>query len=160
MRSGYAHGMAYITAEARQDMLETMAQAIDEIARALADLGAAYELLDETTGDRLEAELFRPVQVAYGRAKRTHAAFAERVGLPGGTFVPADAVGGSLGVKGLLDRTLDAVSMADATLADLQDSMMPVEVGDPELRAGLAEVREILGGLRLRSRDFVRTLGR
>jgi hypothetical protein len=38
--------------------------------------------------------------------------------------------------------------------------MMPVEVGDPELRAGLAEVRELLGDVRARAREFVRTLGR
>jgi hypothetical protein len=38
--------------------------------------------------------------------------------------------------------------------------MMPVEVGDPELRAGLAEVRELLGEVPTRAREFVRTLGR
>jgi hypothetical protein len=38
--------------------------------------------------------------------------------------------------------------------------MMPVEVGDPELRAGLAEVRELLGAVPGRAREFVRTLGR
>jgi hypothetical protein len=37
---------------------------------------------------------------------------------------------------------------------------MPVEVGDPELRAGLAEVRELLGDVRSRAREFTRTLGR
>ena len=37
---------------------------------------------------------------------------------------------------------------------------MPVEVGDPELRAGLAEVRELVGDLRGRARELVRTLGR
>ena len=34
-------------------------------------------------------------------------------------------------------------------LADLQDSMRPVEVGDAELRAGLAEVRELVADLGL-----------
>jgi hypothetical protein len=38
--------------------------------------------------------------------------------------------------------------------------MLPVEVGDPELRAGLAEVRVLLDDLTSRSREFVRTLGR
>jgi hypothetical protein len=37
---------------------------------------------------------------------------------------------------------------------------MPVEVGVPELRAGLAEVRELVGDLRGRARQLVRTLGR
>jgi hypothetical protein len=35
-----------------------------------------------------------------------------------------------------------------------------VEVGDPELRAGLAEVRELLGAVSARAREFTRTLGR
>jgi hypothetical protein len=55
---------------------------------------------------------------------------------------------------------VDAVEDADVSLASLQDSMLPVEVGDAELRGGLAEVRELLGDLRGRARDFVRTLGR
>ena len=50
---------------------------------ALAALGAAYEQLDEHNADRLEAELFGPVQRAYGRAKSTHAQFADRDGLRG-----------------------------------------------------------------------------
>ena len=47
-----------------------------------------------------------------------------------------------------------------AVLAAIQDSMLPVEVGDRELRAGIAEARELLGGLRGRARELVRTLGR
>jgi hypothetical protein len=38
--------------------------------------------------------------------------------------------------------------------------MRPVEVGDPELRAGLADVRELLSDLRSRSRRFVSLFGR
>jgi hypothetical protein len=38
--------------------------------------------------------------------------------------------------------------------------MMPVEVGDPQLRAGLAEFRELVGPLPLRGRELVRILGR
>ena len=53
---------------------------------ALASLTEAYEMLDESTGDRVEQELFRPVQMAYGRAKRTHAEFAERHQLVGREF--------------------------------------------------------------------------
>ena len=74
--------MSYTNAEARQDLLDAVAEAIDELAVALAALGAAYEQLDEHHADELEAQLFRPVQVAYGRAKRTHTGFAERSGLP------------------------------------------------------------------------------
>ena len=55
---------------------------------------------------------------------------------------------------------LDAIDDADDTLADLQDSMMPVEVGDAELRAGLSAVRELIGQLQERAPSFLRTLGR
>jgi hypothetical protein len=55
---------------------------------------------------------------------------------------------------------VDAVGRADLTLASLQDSMLPVEVGDVELRAGLEEVRTLLGALPRQARQFVRTLGR
>ena len=37
---------------------------------------------------------------------------------------------------------------------------LPVEVGDAELRAGLADVREQIGGLAGRARELIRTLGR
>jgi hypothetical protein len=42
----------------------------------------------------------------------------------------------------------------------VQDSMAPVEVGDAELHAGLAEVRERLDDVPARAREFLRTLGR
>ena len=152
--------MAYVTAEARQQLLDDMAAAIDAIGVALACLGEAYEQLDEHSADRLEEELFRPVQAAYGRAKRTHAEFAERHGLPGRTFAPGAARGASGGVKGLLEAAVTAAGEADAALVALQDSMMPVEVGDAPLRAGLAEVRTLLGDVPARARAFVRVLGR
>ena len=110
--------------------------------------------------DRLEAQLFRPVQVAYGRAQRTHTGFAERHGLPTRTWTPAQPGHPSQGVKGFLETAVAAVDECDAALADLQDTMLPVEVGDPELRAGLAEVRELVGHLRHDARELVRTLGR
>ncbi len=152
--------MSYIAGEARQDLLHTLGDAIDEIAVALAALGAAYEKLGTAPADRLEEELFRPVQAAYGRAKRTHAGFAQRHGLPDRTFIPANPGLPSTGIRGFIDNAVAAAAEADAELADLQDSMMPVEVGDAELRAGLAEARELLGDVRPRAREFVRTLGR
>jgi hypothetical protein len=152
--------MTYSASEARQQLLDTIAEATDELGAALASLGAAYEQLDEHSADRLEAELFRPVQVAYGRARRTHAGFASRHGLPGRTFEPVAPGAPSHGVRGFLDLALEAVEEADDTLVELQDSMRPVEVGDAELRAGLAEVRELISVLPDRARDFVRRLGR
>src|ERR671931_1512076 len=115
--------MAYVTREAREELLATIAAATDEIGVALAALGAAYEQLDERAGDRLEEALFRPVQVAYGRAKRTHAGFAERHGLPARTFAEAAAGHPSQGVKGFLDTAVAATGRADLRLAELQDSL-------------------------------------
>jgi hypothetical protein len=152
--------MAYTTLEGRQELLDTLAEATDQIGFALAALSAAYEQLDEPTADRLEEELFGPVQVAYGRAKRTHSGFATRHGLTSPTFEAASPGLPSTGAKGFIDSALDAVGEADVTLAALQDTLLPVEVGDAELRAGLTEVRELLGGLRSRARELVRTLGR
>ena len=152
--------MAYVAAEARQQLLDDLGLAADELGIALAALGAAYEQLDERSADRLEEELFRPVQLAYGRARRTHAGFAGRHSLPSRTFETASAGLPSQGVKSFLDNAVDAVGKADGTIAEIQDSMMPVEVGDAELRAGLAEVRETVGTLRVSAREFVRTFGR
>ena len=152
--------MTYVTQEARQRLLDEVAAAIDEISNALASLGAAYEQLDDHTADVLEEQLFRPLQLAYGRARRTHAAFANRSELPGREFAPASAGLPSQGVRGFMEAALEAIEEADGLLVELQDSMMPVEVGDPELRAGLADVRERLGVLPDRANELLRRLGR
>jgi hypothetical protein len=152
--------MAYTTADARQGLLDTVAVAIEQLGLALAALGEAYEQLDEQSAERLESGLFRPVQVAYGRAQRTYAGFAERHELPGCTFAPATPGAPSSGARGFIDSAVEAVASADQMLSELQDSMAPVEVGDSELRDGLREVRELIGPLRAGVRDFVRTLGR
>ena len=152
--------MTYTTAEARQQLLEDIARAIDEVGVALAALGAAYELLDERSADQLEEELFRPVQVAYGRAKRTYSGFAERHALAGRAFEPSTAGRPSQGAASFLETAVEAVEEADHLVVEIQDSMMPVEVGDAELRAGLAEARELVGPLPGRARELTRVLGR
>jgi hypothetical protein len=152
--------MAYTTAEARGQLLEILAEAIDAIGLALAELGEAYEQLDEPTAETLERELFRPLQLAYGRAKRTHAAFADRSDLAGRAFEPVIPGAPSRGVKGFLDRAVESATKADSLLVELQDSMLPVEVGDAELRAGLEEVRRLLAGTPGRAQQLVRTFGR
>jgi len=146
--------------EAREQILADLAIAIEQIAIAAACLGAAYELLDELTADRLEAELFRPVQKAFGRAKRTHSQFAARVALPGYDLEAPSAGLPSQGVKSFVERAVGAAGAGGGTVADLQDSMLPIEAGDPELRVGLAEVRELLDQVPGRAREFLRTLGR
>jgi hypothetical protein len=150
----------YTTTDARQQLLDTVAEAAEQLGVALASLSEAYERLDERNADALEEVLFRPVQMAYGRSRRAHAAFAERHSLAGRSFEPAVAGAPAKGVKGFLDSAVQAVGDADRLLATLQDSMLPVEVGDLELRADLEQIRALLQGLSSRARELVRTLGR
>ena len=152
--------MAYTTAEGRQEVLEALAESTERIGFALAALGAAHEQLDERNADRLEAELFGPVQRAYGRAQRVYTGFAARHGLTAEPFEAPDPGIPSTGAKRFIDSAVDSVAGADGALAELQDSMLPTEVGDAELRAGITEVRELLGGVRQRARELERTLGR
>ena len=156
----YRGPVAYSTAEARQELLDDVAAATDDLGVALAALGEAYEHLDDTSGDRLEESLFRPVQVAYGRAKRTHAEFAQRVGIPGRTFVQPAPGHPSQGVKGFIETAVSATIRADDRLGALQDSLRPVDVGDAELRAGLSDVRRLVDGVPARARDLMRVIGR
>ena len=152
--------MAITAFEAREQILDELAAALEELAVAVACLGEAYELLDDATAERLETELFRPVQKAYGRGKRTLNGFAQRFGV--GTRELSSPSPGlrSQGVKSFVERAVTALSTADRKIAETQDSMLPIEAGDPELRAGLTEVRELLGGLSGTARQFLRTLGR
>jgi hypothetical protein len=152
--------MAYTTAEARQELLDTVAQAANQLGFALACLAEAYEQLDEYNGDRLEDACFRPVQMAYGRAKRTHAEFAGRYGLQAAAFEQQATGIPSQGAAVFIERAVEAAGAADRTLAELQDSMLPVEAGDEALRAGLKSVREPLSGLPGKAREFLRGLGR
>ena len=152
--------MAISALEARTQILDDLAAAIEQVALAVACLGEAYELLAVDAADRLEAELFRPVQKAYARGKRTHIGFAERSALPRRDFDLPSPGRSSQGVKAFVERAVTASAAADHTLAELQDSMLPIESGDPELRSGLSEVRELLGAVPGSARHFLRTLGR
>lgn len=152
--------MAYSAGEARGQLLEDVAEATDLLALALASLGEAYEELDEQTADELEQQLFRPTQSAYGRLRRTHAEFAARFVLPGRSFESSSGGLHSADPRVYVERAVEAIEQADHVLAELQDSMMPVEVGDRELRAGLSETRETIAELPARARRLMRTQGR
>src|SRR4029078_8655139 len=104
--------------------------------------------------------LFRGVQTAYGRAQRTHAAFAARYSLPGRTFTQLGAALPAQGPRPSLERAGEAIEEADNALVELQDSMLPVEVGDRELRSDLAEVPKLVEALQARAQEFVRRFGR
>ena len=54
---GLTGPMAYATSEARQELLDTVARAANELGLASALLAEAYEQLDEDSGDRLEEHL-------------------------------------------------------------------------------------------------------
>lgn len=152
--------MAYTTQEGQQQLLDSLAEAAQEIDAALAAIGEAHELLDEQSAQRLEDRLFRPVQRAYALARRTLTDFARRNELEPGDLEPAPRGAPSHGAKGFVEEAMQAAQGADATLAELQDSMLPVEVGDPELRAGLSSVRELLGAVTPAARETLRTFGR
>jgi hypothetical protein len=152
--------MAYTSAEARQQLLDALGDAIDHIGFALAELGGAYEQLDDHNAEILEAELFAPLQRAYGRAKSTHARFASTHGLGSGPFEAPSPGVASTGVHAFITSAVRSVAEADAALSALQDSSLPTEVGDTELRAALTDVRELLGAVPPRARELERTLGR
>lgn len=152
--------MAITTEEARREILDELGRAIEQLELAGAALGEAYELLSVGAADRLEAELFRPVQRANGRAKRTQAGFADRVGMSVDAWSEPSPGPPSQGAKAFVEAALAAAGEANRTIADLQDSMLPIESGDPELRAGLTEARGLIEDLPNATREFLRTLGR
>lgn len=151
--------MGYTTEEGRTQILDDAAAAVDQLSIAIAALGEAYEHLDEASGDRMETQLFRPLQGAYGQLKRTHGEFAQRVGLPGRSF-PAAPPPAPADPRASLEHAADAIQAADEILAELQDSLLPVEVGDQQLRSGLSATRSGIAALPGRCDEFVRTLGR
>ncbi len=151
--------MSYTTNEGRSQILDDSAAAIDQLSVALAELGEAYEHLDEQTGDRMETQLFRPLQGAYGQLKRAHTEFAQRSGLSAREFAPIPSIAPE-GPRMALEHAADAIQTADDTLADLQDSLLPVEVGDQELRAGLSGTRTTIAVLPGACDELIRIIGR
>ncbi len=152
--------MAYSSDEGRRELLDGVAEAIAELDFAIASLGEAYEQLDTASADRMEDQLFRPLQLASGRAKRTASQFAKRHGMDAAVSQADPPARPSVGARAFIDAAVEAAGAADRALANLQDSPMLVEVGDPELRAGLADVRLHLGGVAGAAREFARVLGR
>jgi hypothetical protein len=152
--------MAYTSEEARTQILEDLAAGIEQIAFAIANLSEAYEMLDEESADALEEGMFRPAQLAFGRAKRTYSRFADRHGLPDRLFETTSPGLHSNDPKVYIERAIEASEAADQRIAELQDSMLPVDVGDPELRAGLSETRTSVAETPSRGRQLLRTFGR
>lgn len=151
--------MSYTTQSGREQILQDVAEAAEQLGHALAALGEAYEHLDEQTAERMEDVLFRPLQSAFGQLKRTHQEFARRYELRGRDFPPAP-VPLPDDARRLFDRASESVQSADDALAALQDSLLPVEVGDEALRAGLSRVRLLLAPLPYLSAQLVSRFGR
>lgn len=151
--------MGYTTEEGRTQILDDAAEAVGQLSIAVVALGEAYEHLDEQAGDRMEAILFRPLQGAYGQLKRALSEFAQRSGLPGRDFPPAPELAPE-DPRASLEHAADAIQSADEILAELQDSLLPVEVGDQQLRSGLSGTRTAIAQLPEACDNFIRTLGR
>ena len=152
--------MAVTTLEARQRILDDLADATDQIALGIACLTEAFEQLAVDAAERLEDNLFRPLQRAYGIAKRTRTGFAQRVGMNAPGAQMPDAGRSSQGVSEFIARAETAAAEADRIITELQDSMVPIESGDAELRAGLGEVRALLAEIPEPARRIQRELGR
>ncbi len=151
--------MSYTTESGRRQILEDAAQAGRPLAAALAALGDVYDLLDEPTAERMEERIFKPLQAAYGQLRRTLTEFAARTMLPAPAFrqapvqLPEDP-------HAAFEHVADWALEADELLAELQDSLLPVEVGDAELRQGLSGTRTAIAAVPARCAEMLRTLGR
>ena len=153
--------MAYTSREGRERILRDVADAAAALMGAQESLGEAHELLDDATAERLEIDLYGPVRDATKRALAAGTAFAGRSGL---TFErPAGehhARTRGDGAREFVDAAVALVARADETLAELQDSMLPIEVGDSELRESLAAARRTIAPVGASAHAFERTLGR
>ncbi|HLI33242.1 MAG TPA: hypothetical protein VKU89_10975 [Solirubrobacteraceae bacterium] len=145
---------------AREELLESLRGSIDHLAGALALLGEAYDHLDEQQADALESSLFKPLQRGYGRAKRAVIEFAARHDQSPPQLGQPPAPLPATGVKALVEGALAEVEEAENGIVTLQDSLVLLDLGDQELRARLAEVRQALEEARGGARHFLRTLGR
>jgi hypothetical protein len=152
--------VTYTELEGREGLLDGMERATELIGASLEALTAAYDLVDDQTADRLEENLFAPVQQAYGRSKRTLAGFASRHGLPSRTLNPPEEPPSSAAARELIQSAGRFAFEADQALAGVQDERSFVEVGDKELRSDLAAVRAAIAVVPQQAALMLRTLGR
>jgi hypothetical protein len=156
----YLGGVAYTNTEGREQLMALLGEAVEQLSGSLASLGDAYEQVDDQTADRLEESLFGPVQRAYGRAKKTYTDFAGRHGVPPREFEETGPPPTAHSARDLIEAAAEAAGEADHTLQQLQDEPALLEVGDVELRSGVAGVREAVGVVPQQTRELLRTLGR
>jgi hypothetical protein len=153
--------VTYDPAQARRALVDELLDAAAEISTAIAYASAAHERLDDTSADRLEAQVFAPLQKALGTLRRAAGGFAARHGDPAASSsAPPPEPHPSQGVAALLEGCGAAARTADEHLGALQDSLVLVELGDADLRAGVSDARRRLGEVPTALRAFTRTLGR
>jgi hypothetical protein len=151
--------VSYSTESGRQQILDDAGAAVDPLASAIAAIGELYDQLDEQTAERMELIVFKPLQSGYGLLRRTLTAFADRSGLAAPEFGPPQ-VNTPSSARTALERVAGWVEEADGLIAELQDSLLPVEVGDQELRAGLSGTRTQVATVPGACADLLRSLGR
>ena len=152
--------MAYTNLEGREGLLEALAESAEQVGAALEYLGAAHERIDDQSAEKLEEQLFGSTQKAYAGARKAYMGFASRHGLSTRDFDAPSVPPGSLKGAELIEMAANEAEGADEMLAGLQDDQRLVEVGDVELRSGVAEVRQAIGDVPLRAREMLRMLGR
>ncbi len=151
--------MSYTTDSGRRQILDDASSAVTPLQGAIEALTELYEQLDEPTADRLEETVFKPLQAGYGQLRRTLTEFATRYGMRPPVFnspnvaLPNDP-------RTVLEHVADAAEEADEILAELQDTLLPVEVGDTELRAGLSGARTQISRVPAQCGDLIRIFGR
>jgi len=153
--------MTYSSHEGYERIFSDSAEAASSLLGAIEPLGTAYEALDEHAADELESQLYGPIGLAAKTLLASVTAFAGRCGEAFERPVAKHFAGGREdGARQHVDAALAFVGEADEILAELQDSLIPVEVGDAPLREGLAATRRTLAPLPQAARELERTLGR
>jgi hypothetical protein len=151
--------VSYTTESGRQQIIDDAAAAVYSLASAVAAIGELYDQLDEPTADRMELVVFKPLQGGYGLLRRTLTEFADRYGLATPQFDEPPVTTPS-SAHTALERVSEWVEEADGLVSELQDSLLPVEVGDQQLRAGLSGARTQLATVPAACGDLLRRLGR
>ena len=152
--------LAYTNLEGREGLLEALAESAEQIGAALEYLGAAHERLDDMSAEKLEEQLFGSAQRAYAFARKAYTGFATRHGLQTRNFDQPAVPPASLKGAELIEMAANEAEGADEMLSGLQDDQRLIEVGDVELRSGVADVRQAIGPVPERAREMLRTLGR
>jgi hypothetical protein len=152
--------VTYTNLEGREGLLEALAESAEQVGAALEFVGAAHERVDDQAAERLEEQLFGSLQRGYAAARRAYSGFASRHGLTARSFAQSAVPPASLKGPELIEKAAAEAEGADEMLSGLQDDQALIEVGDVELRSGVADVRQAIAPVPDRARQILRMLGR